>query len=196
MMTKTQLTAFHDKRRIATGAVTDVLTEVKPIVDKVGTASVLIFDDETGEQLDFNFQGTIDMVLQGLSYHPFFSPPTEKQKKTGQVGRPKLGVVSREVTLLPRHWAWLEKQPSGSSAALRRLVEAAMKKAPEREAHRQRREVAAKVMWSLAGDLPGFEEASRALFRGEMEQFVVLIGDWPADVQTYLNRLMAFSTDG
>ncbi|MFY0534142.1 DUF2239 family protein [Nannocystis pusilla] len=37
----------------------------------------------------------------------------EPPARTGP-GRPKLGVVSREVSLLPRHWEWLERQPSGS----------------------------------------------------------------------------------
>ena len=193
MTTERYFTAFQDKRLVAEGFVAAVLAELKPIVDRDGSATVLIFDDDTGEQLDFNFQGTIETVLEGLSHHPFLSPHPEKPRRPGQVGRPKLGVVSREITLLPRHWAWLEKQPSGSSATLRRLVETAMKAHPDADRRRQRQEVAAKVMWSLAGDLPGFEEASRALFRGEIAQFGLLIGDWPKDIQRYLLRLCAVS---
>ncbi|NVL67960.1 DUF2239 family protein, partial [Escherichia coli] len=101
-------------------------------------------------------------------------------------GRPKLGVVSREVSLLPRHWEWLEIQPNGISAALRRLVEEARKRDPEGDRARLAIEAASRFMSAMAGDLPNFEEASRALFAKDDERFVSLIAEWPADVRNHL----------
>ncbi len=106
-------------------------------------------------------------------------------------GRPKLGVVSREVSLLPRHWEWLEKQPQGISGTLRRLVEDARKRDPRGQNARRARDAAHKVMWAVAGDLPDFEESSRALFAREGERFAALVAPWPVDVRDYVRRLAA-----
>ena len=103
-------------------------------------------------------------------------------------GRPRLGVVSREVSLLPRHWEWLEAQPSGISAAIRRLVEEARKREPEKERARRMQETVSRVLTALAGDRPGYEEASRALFAGDHEGFLARIADWPSDVRRYPPR--------
>jgi hypothetical protein len=102
-------------------------------------------------------------------------------------GRPKLGVVPREITLLPRHWDWLAVQPGGASAALRRLVEAA-RKAPASPA--AARDAACRFMGQMCGDRPGYEEAVRALYRGEDERFEALIAGWPADVRAYIAKLL------
>jgi hypothetical protein len=101
-------------------------------------------------------------------------------------GRPRLGVVSREISLLPRHWEWLEAQPGGLSATLRRLVDEARRQEPQSEQARQRRDATSRLMWALAGDLPGFEEASRALFASERGRFTDLLASWPADLRGYL----------
>jgi hypothetical protein len=103
-------------------------------------------------------------------------------------GRPRLGVVGREVSLLPRHWEWLEQQPSGISAALRRLVDEARKREPGKQKARALREAASRFMTAMAGDLPGFEEASRALFAGEERRFERLVRGWPADVRKHALR--------
>jgi hypothetical protein len=105
-------------------------------------------------------------------------------------GRPKLGVVSREVSLLPRHWDWLEQQPNGISAALRRLVDEARKREPDKESARLAREAAGRFMWAVAGDLSGFEEASRALFAGNLQRLAELTRDWPEDVRAHLLRMV------
>ena len=105
-------------------------------------------------------------------------------------GRPRLGVVSREVSLLPRHWDWLELQPNGISAALRRLVEEARKRDPEEEQARLAREAASRFMTAMAGNLPDFEEASRALFGNDHERFEGLIREWPEDIRTHLVQLL------
>ncbi len=183
------ITAFQNGRCLAAGEASAVLTTVKETIDKGAPDDLLFFDDESGEQLDFNLHGTIENVLEGLARHPFFVSDLQKKPLWGKVGRPKLGVVSREVTLLPRHWSWLENQPNGASAALRRLVEKEMKKKPEAELKRQRIEAAGRVMWNLAGELPGFEEASRFLYRGELDRLESLMETWPEDVRNYLLRL-------
>src|SRR6185503_10939873 len=105
-------------------------------------------------------------------------------------GRPKLGVVSREVSLLPRHWEWLERHPQGISAGIRRLVDEARKRAPDEERARQARAAASHFMWVMSGDLPNFEEASRALFGSDKLRFAELTRSWPADVREHLDELL------
>ena len=103
-------------------------------------------------------------------------------------GRPSLGVVPREVTLLPRHWDWLAAQPGGASVALRRLIDTVRKDAAT--AQRSRRDAVYRCMAALAGDLPGFEAASRALFADDAAGFAALLGDWPADVRDHLQAML------
>jgi hypothetical protein len=138
---------------------------------------VLIFEDATGEQVE------IDPFARSPAIAGRPSPPAERPGR----GRPKLGVVAREVTLLPRHWAWLAAQPGGASAALRRLVEAASRQSPAQA--RRAQEALYKVMTALAGDAPGYEEAVRALFAGADDRFDDLIAAWPPDIRDYLARL-------
>lgn len=177
-------TAFLGQQQLAAGELATVLAAGKQALDEGTRESLLIFEDEGGKQVEFDFAGELaDVLIRELPSKPKAGP-----------GRPKLGVVSREVTLLPRHWEWLESQPNGSSAALRRLVEEAIKHAPDEQRARKRRDAAAKFMWGMAGDFPGFEEASRALYAGEHERLAQLVGKWPPDVRAYLTRLLA--TDG
>lgn len=172
-------TAFAGARRIASADLRTMLLRTKAHLDGGGGEPVLIFEDDTGRQVDFDFRGAPEEVLQRA----------EVAKPRSGPGRPKLGVVSREVSLLPRHWDWLERQPSGISAALRRLVDEARKREPDRERARLAREAASKVLWALAGNLPGFEEASRALFAEDLARFQDLVRDWPDDVRDHLVRL-------
>lgn len=178
-------TAFAGLRRIVSGDLKTMLLQTKAYLDGTTDGSVLIFEDQTGRQVDFDFRGTPDDVLERVP---------EAKTRTGP-GRPKLGVVSREVSLLPRHWDWLERQPQGISAALRRLVDEARKREPEAERARLAREAAGKFMWALAGNFDGFEEASRALFAPDLERFERLIHDWPGDVRDHLLRLVNASAD-
>ena len=129
--------------------------------------------------MDFNFRGTPQEVIEREAP----TPPARGR------GRPKLGVISREVSLLERHWTWLEAQPSGASATLRRLIDDARKAQPGHE--RNRRAVTGRVMTALGGDLPGYEEASRALYAGHRERFAEQISAWPEDVRDYVLRLAA-----
>lgn len=171
-------TAFARQSRIASGALKEMLFETKTFLERGGAEPVFIFEDQTGRQVDFDFRGTSDEVLERAA-------PT---RRTGP-GRPRLGVVSREVSLLPRHWDWLEQQPNGISAALRRLVDEARKRAPSEERARLAREAAGRFMTAMAGNLPGYEEASRALFAKDHERFTHLIAAWPEDVRLHLERL-------
>jgi len=96
-------------------------------------------------------------------------------------------VVAREVTLLPRHWQWLAAQPGGASAALRRLVEQARRSPTDA---RVARDSVYRFLADQCGDRPGFEEALRALYRGETERFQEIIADWPQDVRGYAEDLL------
>lgn len=173
------LTAFVGEKLLVTGELRAALLRAKKHLD-AGGADLLIFEDQTGRQVDFDFRGTADEVISRATVPP---------QKTGP-GRPKLGVLSREVSLLPRHWEWLEAQPSGASAAIRRLIDEARKREPEKERARTARDAAGKVMWSLAGNLPDFEEASRALYSGDWDKVKDLIHKWPKDIRKYVQRLV------
>jgi hypothetical protein len=173
-------TAFSGNRRIVSGDLKTMLLRTKAEIDRGPTEPILIFEDQTGQQVDFNFQGSPDEVLERAVPNKARSGP----------GRPKLGVVSREVSLLPRHWEWLEQQPQGSSAALRRLVDEARKREPGKERARRVRDAASKFMWVMAGNLPSFEEASRALFASDHPRLEELTREWPEDIRTHVLRLV------
>lgn len=173
-------TAFNGDRMIASGALPDVLRAAKRLVERDPDAQPLFFDDDTGHQFGFDLRGTIDQVLARAL--PPVPPPSR--------GRPRLGVVSREVSLLPRHWEWLEQQPNGISAALRRLVDEARKRDPDAQRARRARDAASRVMTALAGDRPNFEEASRALFAGDYARLQSLTRRWPIDIRRHLARLL------
>ena len=167
-------TAFAGARRLATGPLREVLPVLKKRFDKDRSALMLVFDVATGRQVDFDLRGSLDEVLER-------AVPARPRGP----GRPKLGVTSREVSLFARHWEWLERQPSGISGALRRLVERAIKTQPGQERARQIRDALSRFLSSMAGDRPNFEESCRALFAGDTERFEALIQRWPEDIREY-----------
>jgi hypothetical protein len=171
--------AFAGSRRIASGELREIAVAAKTAIDAGET--VLIFDDETSEVVEVDFRGTPEDVLERLS------PPEPPRPP----GRPRLGVVAREVTLLPRHWEWLNRQPGGASVALRKLVEEARRVNKDKDRIREAREAAYRFMSSMAGDEPGFEEAARALFAGNRERFDLMVGGWPPDIRDHAKRLAA-----
>lgn len=179
-------TAFLDTKLLASGPLDQVLPAIKPWFDRDPGAPILIFEDDTGRQVDFDLRGTVSDVLARA-----LPPPV----RTGP-GRPKLGVVAREVSLLPRHWEWLQQQPNGASAAIRRLVEAARKKDPDEQRARLAIEAASRFLTAMAGNLPGYEEATRALFGRNRERFDELIREWPQDIRLHIERLLAQATMG
>jgi len=138
--------------------------------------------------VDVDLRGGADDVAARLRDTPR-AAPEEPAATTRRPGRPKLGVVAREVTLLPRHWEWLAAQPGGASVALRKLVEEARRRDDSTERARRAREAAYRVMHALAGDRPHFEEASRALFAADRATFRAKIARWPKDIREHLDRL-------
>ena len=191
METKRTFTAFAGQSLIHSGEIETLLSKTKKRIDDGETERILIFEDQTGKQTDFNFRGSLDDVLARLPEHPLFSNEENAKPKRSGPGRPKLGVVSREISLLPRHWQWLEEQPNGISAALRRLVDQARKSGQGKHLARRARDAAGNFMWAMAGDLPDFEEASRAMYAKEVGRFEELIADWPRDIRDHLKNLFA-----
>lgn len=174
-------TAFSGTAILARGPIAEVALAVRAA--EARGASVLTFCDESGRVVDLDLRGTDAEIAARLA-----EPPEDRQPEPARGrGRPKLGVVAREVTLLPRHWEWLAGQPGGASQALRRLVEEARKSG--RADPRQVRERAYRFLSALAGDLPGYEEATRALFGGDTAAFGLRMSDWPEDVRAYALEL-------
>lgn len=178
-------TAFAGATQLVSGSYLQVALAAKAHLAKHSNASVLVFDDATGKQMDFDLRGSRDDVFRRLSKQ--FPGNNDIQLLPG---RPKLGVVAKEVTLLPRHWDWLAEQPGGASVTLRKLVEEAARTAlTDRARLRKLHERAYSFMSSIAGNLPGFEEASRALFANNIAGLKQLIAKWPPDIREHLVRL-------
>ncbi|MCF7784945.1 MAG: DUF2239 family protein [Prosthecobacter sp.] len=188
-------TTFDGHRLIATGALRENALALKRALESGSLRPILIFDDATGRTVEVDTRGTDEECCGRLAaLWPPHAPALagEAAEETAQPrgrGRPKLGVVPREVTLLPRHWAWLDTQPGGSSVALRKLVEEARRQSSEKDQVRRALDRAYQFMVTLAGDLPGFEEASRALFANDAVRMRGLLSAWPRDVCAHVMRL-------
>ncbi len=180
-----QVTAFKGSKRLAASTIDVVAPMVKQAMHDDPSASILIFRDDTGEQIDLDLRGSAGEIAARYS---------DTAKPKAGPGRPKLGVVAREVTLLPRHWEWLNRQPGGASVTLRKLVEAASKSG-EGDQKRASQEACYRFISVLAGNLPNFEEATRALYAGDRATFQELIAAWPMDVQVYAFKLSENSWD-
>lgn len=173
-------TAFVDQRRIATGTLTDIAPAVKAAFD-AGHPRLLVFEDNVGRVMELDLRGSLADVLERLQ-------PTPLVEKQPVRGRPKLGVTAREVTLLPSHWEWLADQPGGASATLRRLVDKARRSGEDKV--REAQEAARRVMLALAGDMPHFEEATRAFYAGDFDRFDELSATWSSDIGAYIRALV------
>jgi len=205
-------TAFRGSRRLAQGPLEEVAmlvfeqlkghakvyrTERQAHSTRAAEA-VLLFDDRSGKVVDLEMRGTARAMLANLSARGLLPKPTPTasqhapapQKSERGPGRPRLGVVAREVTLLPRHWEWLASQPGGASVALRKLVDAARKAQADVDAARARRDAAYAVMTALAGDRAHYEDATRALFRDDRAGLAAHMGKWPRDVQAYVLQVL------
>ncbi len=173
MMTETTVcTAFRGQQFFATGPAAEVILALRKVPEGAG---ILVFDDQTGRQIDLDVRGVLPV-------------PVAPEEPRGR-GRPKLGVIPREVTLLPRHWDWLNAQPGGASVALRKLVEEARRSSGDHDRVRAAQEAAYNFMSAMAGNLPGFEEAARALFAHDRRKFSEQIADWPHDIRDYAVKL-------
>ena len=177
-------TAFLGQQRVAHGDIRAMAT-VAAEADQHGP--LLIFDDATGRPVDLDVRGRAEAAATDYLVR-VTAADTPPARRPGR-GRPKLGVVAREVTLLPRHWDWLSRQPGGASATLRRLVEDARRSGASADRAREAQEALYRVMSALAGDAPGFEEASRALFASDDSRLDSIVAGWPTDVADYVMRL-------
>ena len=169
------LTAFSGFQRVAGGTRAEVLAQLRQRAD---AASVLLFDDATGAQVD------LDLREDAAS-----AEPESHDEPPRGVGRPKLGVGAREVTLRPRHGDGRGAHPGVAWVALGRQVDEARRVNADRDPERAAREAASRFMTAIAGNLPGFEEATRALFAGERERFNALVAPWPEDIEAHLQKL-------
>lgn len=181
------VTAFAGQRVLARGPLPEVALAVKQEVEARPQTAVLVFDDTDGKVVDLDLRGSDEDMRKRLGREAG-STAAEEGARPGR-GRPRLGVVAREVTLLPRHWDWLATQPGGASQALRRLVDQARAADEGRSARRAAKDAAYRFMAAMAGDLPGFEEASRALFADDEARFRDEAAGWPADISAYALRL-------
>src|SRR4051795_150774 len=182
-------TAFQGHRRLVSGPAGEVALVIKRMAERPDDP-IVIFEDATGRSIDFDLRGGDREVLARVA--KLIPPPVEETVPPSEPrgrGRPKLGVVAREVTLLPRHWEWLNAQPGGASVALRKLVEAARRAGGDTDRSRAARDAAYHFMAAMAGNLPGFEEACRALFAEDRRRFVDLIAVWPEDIRDYVIEL-------
>jgi uncharacterized protein len=171
-------TAFLGWKRIASGcSLEGMLREIKRHIDGgESEAGLLIFEDQTGKQIDFDLRGSIQEILDRVAPRPTRTGP----------GRPRLGVTSREISLLPRHWEWLEGQPNGASATLRRLVDEGRRRDSGDSLNQAPIDATGRVMTAMAGNLPGFEEAYRALYARDRGRLEEQIKDWPPDLREYV----------
>lgn len=194
---KTPCTAFCGTTRIAAGSLVDVALALKAD-DARAPGTVLVFDDRSGAVIDLDLRGDTAAIVARLAAADAApadaprAPKREAVRPTRGRGRPRLGVVAREVTLLPRHWEWLATQPGGASQALRRLVEAARRADGGATGAR---EAAYRFLTAIAGDLPGYEDVIRALFAGDGGTFGARMADWPADVRGHALTLAGFDKE-
>ncbi len=202
MSQTTTCTAFEGSTCIASGALIEVALAAKTAFDRSALRAlpspILIFNDTTSETIELDWRGSVDEFAARLALLPLVERLPGESDQPAPVppdtprgpGRPRMGVVAREITLLPRHWEWLAGQPGGASVALRKLVDVARRDSEGHDRVRLARNVAYKFMSTMAGHEAGFEEASRALFAGDQARFGVLIAAWPIDVQAHLKKLL------
>jgi hypothetical protein len=175
-------TVFVGSKQLVSGPLDQVALAAKKALDRGTSQPVLIYNDSTGRSIDIDSRGSDAEILARLSQP---APPSLPRGR----GRPKLGVVAREVTLLPRHWQWLSSQPGGASVAIRKLVETARRANQDSDQRRLMQEAAYHFMSAMAGNLANFDEASRALFADDIARFRSLIVDWPTDVREHAVKL-------
>ncbi len=185
--------AFESHKLIARGPLEKVALETRKRLRQNGEFPILIFSELTGRPVDIDLRGSESDVIARLR---MFRNQTSDQSsaQTQGVGRPRLGVVAREISLLPHHWEWLINQEGGSSSTLRTLIEEKIKrsdleKSQEKNRVKQAQEVTFKFLNAIAGDLPKFEEVTRYLYRKDHSRFQELMSDWPKDIVKQALRL-------
>jgi uncharacterized protein len=187
-------TAFLGSRLLASGALTSVALKAKAALEQDETAPLLIFDDDNGRIVDVDFRGSPEDVVRRIKETEVINASREHSETAPRgPGRPKLGVIGREVTLLPRHWEWLNSQPGGASVAIRKLVEEARRVNATKDRSRKAQDAVYRFMSAMAGNEEGFEEASRALFSANQKRFDDIVENWPDDVGAHAKQLAALA---
>lgn len=183
--------AFAGTDLVAEGSLAEVAAAAKQLVDSRDPRSLLIYDAVTSAPVEIDFRGSVDDVLARLPKSPAEATEAEVPEEAPRrgPGRPKLGVVAREVTLLPRHWEWLAAQPGGASVTLRKLVETARRENAEADRSRQAKDAVYRFASALAGNAPGYEEAMRALYADDRSGFVQRTQQWPPAVRDHARAL-------
>lgn len=180
--------AFARTTCVGKGTLLEAALGAKRALDEDADSRVVVLDAETSEPVELDLRGTPDEVAARIP-----AGPAEAPSRSPSPGRPKLGVVAREVTLLPRHWEWLNRQPGGASVTLRKLVEEARRSTAGGERRRLAQEACYRFMTDLAGDEPGYEEALRALYASDRARFDALTDAWPEDIRAHARDLAAAS---
>jgi hypothetical protein len=180
--------AFDGHRRLATGTLVEAAVALAQAQRAEAVGPLLVFNDGTGAVVDVDARGSDPDIAERLAIGDV--GPGASVESRGP-GRPRLGVVGREITLLPQQWEWLGRQPGGASVTLRKLVEQAKRDGAAEEQRRLAREAAYRFLYAMAGNLPGFEEVSRALFAGDAGRMAALMADWPEDIRAYALKRLA-----
>src|ERR1700731_1566545 len=185
--------AFEGDRCIASGDLHDVARAAKQKLDRRKDASILVFDGRNSGPVEIDLRGSLDDVLARLPDIADVRAADDDAAIPAPrgPGRPKLGVVAREITLLPRHWEWLAQQSGGASVALRRLVDEARRANKDRDRTRQAQEAAYRFIAAMGENKPHYEEVARALFAADAGRFETWTASWPADVRDHARRLAA-----
>jgi len=195
-----RLIAFSDGQCVAEGIPEQVVTHLKSFVERESERNLLILDAVTSRNIELDLRASPEAILTNQFSSAAASAPASVDTPAGEQkrgrGRPKLGVVSREVTLLPRHWEWLSNQPGGASVALRRLVEQARNNNSEQDKRRAAQDSAYRFLTVLAGDAPGYEEAIRLLYANDLDGLREIIASWPSDVARHAELLASNAIAG
>ena len=179
MNSETLYTAFHGNTRIITATLFKVALTIKEIDNH--QSNILIFNDQTGQQIDLDLSGSEQDLTQRYA-------EVEEVKK---VGRPKLGVISREITLQQKHWNWLDQQNSSASAVIRKLIDQELNNPASESNIMLAKQAVDRFMSAMLGNMPNYEEATRALYQGNKTVFLELIQDYPTDLKAYLEQQSA-----
>ncbi|MCU4580383.1 DUF2239 family protein [Acinetobacter gyllenbergii] len=174
MNTQTTYTAFNGSTLVATGQPTELAIKIRHLSQ--ANENILIFNDQTGQQIDLDLSGSEQELLQRYS----------EPEPTKRVGRPKLGVISREITLQKKHWDWLDQQSASASAVIRKLIDKELNDPNSESNIMLAKQATDRFMSAMLGNMPNYEEATRALYQGDQEVFLKLIKDYPKDIKEYL----------
>lgn len=190
--------AFAGPTRIAEGDLPTVARAIKEFLAREDAHAPFIFDVATSQPVELDLRGNTATVVararaQDEAFEAAAAERTAEEEGPRGPGRPRLGVIGREVTLLPRHWEWLGEQPGGASAALRRLVDQARVANAGRDRLRKAQDVAYRFLSQMLGDQPHFEEATRAFFASDRDQFLLLSAEWPRDLRDHARDLAALA---